>query len=792
MKRALFFCFFILLSGFACGQPQPYEWRTPSRNSSESMPCGGGDVGMNVWVEQGDVLFYLSRSGCFDENNTLLKLGRFRVHLSKPFNMSSFRQQLVLSDGHCRVTDGQTWVELWADVWKPVVHVEVTIEKEKTDVEVTYESWRTRDRELTRRERFQTSYKFAAPKGLVTRRDSIEAREDGVTFVHQNGVVTIFDATVSQQQMDAVKERLYNPLKNLVFGGRLHGDQFRLAGTTRGHYASSDYEGWTYRSRRPAQRHCFSIALATVQGTMDDWHAALRQTEQRIDRERDRRLARQWWHDFWQRSYIEVKGGRATAGRSGEAPSERATAGSETAATIARNYTLFRYMLGCNAHSQWPTKFNGGLFTFDPEYVYASRDGRAGTEEYCLSPDFRNWGGGVHTAQNQRLVYWPMLKNGDYDLLKAQLDFYLRIYRNAEERSRLYWGHEGACLTEQIENYGLPCYPEYGTKRPAGFDPGMERNAWLEYEWDTALEFCMMALEAHRYQCAQCDGRCSPGDGRCSVGEGRCSLKDYLPMIRSCLRFFDEHYQYLASRRGAKRLDGQGKLVLYPGSGGETFKGAYNSTSTIAALRTVTEALLQLEREPQDSSRFTLHASFLNRLPAITLKDGMLAPALHYERVQNVESTQLYPVFPWRMYGVGRPGLDVARRTYWTDSLAVKFRSHVGWKQDAIWAACLGETAEAARLVALKMGDGPHRFPAFWGPGYDWAPDHNWGGSGMIAVQEMLLQEVGDTLYLFPAWPRQWDVRFRLHAAGGTVVEAELKGGKVSVKTMPERRNIVY
>ena len=101
--------------------------------------------------------------------------------------------------------------------------------------------------------------------------------------------------------------------------------------------------------------------------------------------------------------------------------------------------------------------------------------------------------------------------------------------RNAEERSRLYWGHEGACLTEQVENYGLPCYPEYGNKRPEGFDPGLERNAWLEYEWDTCLEFCMMALEAHRY---------------CGMDISR-----YVPMIRSCLRFFDEHYQYLANLR---------------------------------------------------------------------------------------------------------------------------------------------------------------------------------------------------------------------------------------------------
>ena len=25
-------------------------WNTQSKNSSESMPCGGGDVGMNIWV----------------------------------------------------------------------------------------------------------------------------------------------------------------------------------------------------------------------------------------------------------------------------------------------------------------------------------------------------------------------------------------------------------------------------------------------------------------------------------------------------------------------------------------------------------------------------------------------------------------------------------------------------------------------------------------------------------------------------------------------------------------------
>ena len=32
-------------------------WNQQSKNSGESMPCGGGDIGLNVWVEKGEVFF---------------------------------------------------------------------------------------------------------------------------------------------------------------------------------------------------------------------------------------------------------------------------------------------------------------------------------------------------------------------------------------------------------------------------------------------------------------------------------------------------------------------------------------------------------------------------------------------------------------------------------------------------------------------------------------------------------------------------------------------------------------
>ena len=81
----------------------PY-WTTQSKNSSESMPCGGGDIGMNVWVENDEVLLYISRSGTFDENNVFMKLGRIRLSLQpNPFKDATFRQELKLREGYVEI-----------------------------------------------------------------------------------------------------------------------------------------------------------------------------------------------------------------------------------------------------------------------------------------------------------------------------------------------------------------------------------------------------------------------------------------------------------------------------------------------------------------------------------------------------------------------------------------------------------------------------------------------------------------------------------------------------------------
>jgi hypothetical protein len=731
-------------------------WTSPSKNSSESMPCGGGDIGLNVWVEDGDLLFYLSRSGTFDENNLFPKLGRVRLKLSpNPFAAGGeFRQELKLAEGYVAISGRKgklrADIKVWVDVFRPVVQVEVTA-SQPVQAEARYESWRTQDRELLAGEKFAASLKWSKLK-TISYQDVVQFRGAQVLFYHQNRDSTVFDLTVAQQQLNKVKNQLVNPLKHLTYGGMMRGRNMEAAGTTTGKYSHAAFTAWTLKSRAPARSHQVQVLLHTAQlPTLAAWQTGLQALVQETDAAAKTafRNTGQWWRRYWARSYVFVNSQKGPADPSWQ---------------VGRNYQLFRYMLGCNAYGQYPTKFNGGLFTYDPVFV---------DPKYPFSPDHRQWGGGTFTAQNQRLVYWPMLKSGDFDLMTPQLEFYRRLLPNAELRTKTYWGHAGASFTEQIENFGLPNFAEYGLNRPAGFDPGVEHNAWLEYHWDTALEICLMVLDLERFT-------------------GR-DITPYLPLIESCVTFFDQHYQYLAGQRGAKKLDQNGHLVLYPGTAAETFKMTNNSTATIAGLQSVLSRLLELPQAYGSAAQRAGWQQMLQRVPPISFRQMQghqtIAPAKTWERMQNTEIPQLYPVFPFGLYGIGKPNLEVAVNTWKYDTDAIKNRNHTSWHQDNIFCARLGLTAEAAGLAIKKLQDSGRRFPAFWGPGHDYVPDHNWGGSGMIGVQEMLLQTDGRKIYLLPAWPQEWEASFKLHAPFNTVVAGKVVNGKITdLQVTPKER----
>jgi hypothetical protein len=62
----------------------------------------------------------------------------------------------------------------------------------------------------------------------------------------------------------------------------------------------------------------------------------------------------------------------------------------------------------------------------------------------------------------------------------------------------------------------------------------------------------------------------------------------------------------------------------------------------------------------------------------------------------------------------------------------------------------------------------------------------------MVGIQEMLMASnpYGDgKIYLLYAWPKSWNVHFKLHAPNNTIVEANVMKGKISqLKVTPSER----
>jgi hypothetical protein len=88
-------------------------------------------------------------------------------------------------------------------------------------------------------------------------------------------------------------------------------------------------------------------------------------------------------------------------------------------------------------------------------------------------------------------------------------------------------------------------------------------------------------------------------------------------------------------------------------------------------------------------------------------------------------------VFPFRQIAVGKPNLELG-----VEALNRRLdKGAFGWRQDDIFMAWLGETAQARNYVVTRarLKHLESRFPAFWGPNYDWIPDQDHGAILLVA-----------------------------------------------------------
>ncbi len=85
------------------------------------------------------------------------------------------------------------------------------------------------------------------------------------------------------------------------------------------------------------------------------------------------------------------------------------------------------------------------------------------------------------------------------------------------------------------------------------------------------------------------------------------------------------------------------------------------------------------------------------------------------------------------------------------------------------------------------------RFPIYPPELPDAMPDLDHFGAGAVALQRMLVQECGENIFLLPAWPANWDVDFKLHLGGNTIIEGRVVDGTLEdwcITPESRRRNV--
>jgi hypothetical protein len=635
----------------------------------------------------------------------------------------------------------------WVDANAPEIHLEFS-NAQPVFLTAGVELWRTQPRETAEKSAelwgmgVFREWSGLPGKTIVVEPDTVlAARDNQLTWLHRNEH-SLYPLVFQTQHLRSLIVKYPDPLIHRTFGVAMKGQGLDSVGDL------------TLASVKPKKVFRLDLYALTAQtDTMEEWRMRMEKLIARAGEtniKTARKEHQKWWNDFWDRSWIIV---------SGDADARKVTAG----------YAMQRWIAAGGGRGAMAMKYNGSIFTVGQEPPGGTPYNPA---KGWRDPDYRNWGGNFW-FQNTRLIYWPMIEAGDFDLLAPFYNMYLGDLPLEADRAKLIYGHDGATFPETIFFWGMPNNNDYGWNNKG---PDMQ-NHWIRWHVNNGLELATMLLDTYA-----------------TTQDENFAKKTLLPLASEILIWFDEHW---------KHVDGQ--LHFEPAAALETRQWAVNPLPDVAGLQSVLPRMLTLPDTLTTPEQRHLWRQMLADLPplprgrtdahgkipqssedAVTNGTEILWPAEKFSKPGNTENPELYAVHPYRLFGVGLPELELARATY----SAKIFTDSTCWGQQGIQAACLGLAEKArAEVIANFTAYGNEKFKWFWKPGHDWEPDLDNGGAGQIILQSMLLQVRGDKVLLFPAWPRGWNVDFKLHAPQKTIIECVYRNGKVEkLEVTPNRR----
>lgn len=748
-------------------------YHSPGTCDRSAMPLGNGEMCVSVWCEGKDTLcIYLSRSDALTEIERTVKLGLIRLQFDNPvFFASNFRQELSLEDGTIYVSADSICLSIFVSRLSDALYIRGNFPHSQT-VRVEYVNWRTEDGPAVEEN-----------GGVRESADIVREEMTGTLFYHHN-TDSLVPWLADLQDLGDCKEYVPDYLKDRYFGGRM-----------RAKFPFSREGKWlAFKDIRE-----LFLTVTTTAGQYPNEAAFLTALEEEEKRAANWDVAHQetaaWWDAYWEKSYIYVEGDIPRSAditqelRDLDKETDAYSTPAQSAVTLA--YVLTKYMTACCSEGKFPILYNGMLFNLMPGlglHFQVNNFGRCFTGKpqgpltISNNPDERSWCR-EHLWQNLRHPYLSMLARGEVQPFHTLFTYFRPFHELNRLRAARYYGAQGEHSTEMALTCGLQSGGIYGTDR-RGRAPGDRENRWGgAVDVSPGLELLQLMLDYADF-----------------THEERFLRQEVLPYARAL-------FQYVETRFPGRR---DGKMVLAPLHSVETYHDTENPITVIAGLRAVNERILRLpDNLLPDKDYFLRYSKQIPDWPCGQTPEGIpvFLPAERYENKRlNVEFPQLYAVMPFRCFAPGTPGYEQMLATYraylgdfglnkpFTLGETPSASSYSGWQYISVCAALLGLTEDAATMLehncALKNPG--TRFPAMWGPCYDAVPDTDHGANILATLQAMVMQVIDGTVHLLPAFPKTWNVAFRLHVDKDTVVEGIFRDGRwESLHTTGRKHTIV-
>lgn len=798
-----------------------FQAPTAANATKNGMPLGNGRLGAHVWIDGGGVHAYFQLPDMFTGQMWLLKAGRVDVALDDaPFAAAKqFAWWLSPATGSIHVAaqlaDGSGLDLL---VFPSINDDTIYVSGQRTGsstgsiVRASAGLWRV-DRTI-----YQNSSEASTARGLcpdqplLSYADTVVSPRQGhaasqpVVAWYQRNNASIYASTLAQQGLGGFLETqaARDLLLNLTFGGLIAGDSQFDAQPTSTEIATS----------RPVTAFTVAVRALTLQcDDAQEWIDTITALPPAVEvalrspagLQAELNATAAWWAQRWNRSSLIIApqgahadpcdyGALLSASRRGEDDGGWEPAADDTAANIrqmraaagiakpahvsdragnassnnfstpyylTQNWILGRFMDLAVGYGSQPIRFNGDLYSWD-----------ADEPGFGFSPDFRNWGGGLW-QQNTRLMYWPALAAGDYDLVDAWYRYFLAALPLSAYKVATKFGHAGAVLAETTYPWGAWEPMDYGCATPP--NATFIQNQYIQRHWTGNFEALLVALLAYSH-----------------TGNASLVTDVVVPLANATLTFYMEHWPIASA-------DGKAHMVF--GKAAETWWNCTDPTTDHGALLRTMPLLTALPTAlvPSDvQALITRVAAVLpSSLPVAANGTGtILLPCANADYASyghiNSENTELYPMWPYQLVGRNRTnGLEAAGVTAFTYR---QWPGNHAWLYDAPAAAVLGLADQAMQMLIERVETGTSdasAFPAYYDAALsEWAPTPEHNGIMRATVEAMLLQEdAGDGRILaFPAWPASWDVQFTLHASQQTIVSGRFTNGTTAVTVLPQSR----